>query len=113
MKEKSGPLPRRVRLRLGSGADAERHYRDLSGHASREKRARRAILASMRGEADDGGDISMSAPLLGLDIGKDRDGPRPGAARPRKKHTWVYRLLSGRSHHTPFVAFNRFPFDLA
>ena len=64
----------------------------------------------------------VAAPLLGLSIedpysaaegrrsssSPSSPSPPPSSSSAHKKHSWVYRLLSGRSRHAPFVLFNRF-----
>ncbi len=118
------------------GVGVDPHWAKLSGAAAREKQARREILSALREDAQGdvrvpllsqtadqllatpgpgaltpGGALLPAQPVSSSSSSSFSSSATASAAPPpatrHPRHSYVYRLLSGRSRHAHFVAFNR------
>ena len=119
------PRTRRRALRrsnTASTADDDYHFRLLSGKVAREKKAKKilhehvnAVAAnSSSSSSSSSSSITSSTPLITSATTTSTatttttfPPARPGIRRPPKRHSSLYRLLSGRSRKTSYVLFNR------
>ena len=121
------PRTRRRALRrsnTASTADDDYHFRLLSGKVAREKKAKKILhehvnavaanSSSSSSSSSGSSSITSSTPLItSATTTSTATTPttfppaRPGIRRPPKRHSSLYRLLSGRSRKTSYVLFNR------
>jgi voltage-gated potassium channel len=113
-------LPRSTRFTRRNGTsnnvdrDEEYHFRLLSGKVARENKAKNILLKHVNAKATSttyNTNTDSNTPLLSsstsIDRGKISTRALPMRITKPKKHSSLYRLLSGRSRKTSFVIFNR------